>query len=141
MKVTAVLQSIGNYFVTTNAPAVSTMVQIGLVISIVLLVVSWVGPWVLSLLKKKHKMAWLNQWWSFVTLVRYASLVWLVLFFLRYEAIAPFGFRLWNYIVLLIVLVIGYTLLRGIQRTKPLHERQSAVEERYAKYLPKARQK
>lgn len=72
---------------------------------------------------------------------RWAGFVWAILFFLRYEFIPPFQYRLWLYLPLVGFGAWVVTLVVADLRRAPLQVNEQERYNRYEKYLPLTRKR
>lgn len=128
----------GTYLFSTSIATDSRWVITGMIGAAVLMVIGIVVPVVLVRLQRKQGS---SQWFplirSFARIARTAGLVWLVLFFLRYEVIAPFVARIWVYAVLIGAIAWGMWEVRAFRRRLPEYARSQVLQDRYHRYLPK----
>lgn len=126
-----------HYFVDPLAPTESSQVIIGLIAAGILflscLIVSWIA-------QSRRKSAIHPLAASLAPIGQLGGLLWLLFFFLRYEGLAPFQYRIWAYSVWVIVLVWGVIRVRRYKREKPTFGREVVLRDRYEQYLPQPKQ-
>ncbi len=127
-----------NYFVDPNAAVDSLFVKIGLLLSGLMLAFGLFWPFFYHRFfrnQSKTNFLYLLRYWTPV--FRGAGLGWLVLFFLRYESIFPFQYRIWVYGGLIPVIVWLIILFLRFKKRKPEIIKKDILKDHYEKYLPK----
>lgn len=128
--------NIRDYFFQLTTPTDSLLVMIGMVGGGALFLLGCLLPLVLVYLKKRHHLTSSQTIQSFAALLRAVGIVWLLLFFLRYEAIRPLTMRVWVYLVGLVALVWLWRIMHSYRKSMPLVQKEALRYDRYEKYLP-----
>lgn len=126
---------IQTYFSDPVAPANSDLVVAGLIASGVILALGLVMPLLLHIFRGRPKPVW-SLWRSLAAVARLAGFVFLLLLFLRYQALQPFNYRAWVFIALLPFIVWVIVIIRRYRATKPAVKVEAELEDRFHKYLP-----
>lgn len=130
-----ILSQLSAYFISPNAPATSPLVIAGLVVSGLMLALGIVAP----LLKKKAQADWFTYVAAEAGMLRIAGLVWLLLFFLRFEGIRPFNYRAWAYVFVLPFAIWAWLIYKNEKKKEPAKAEAKVRYDHYDKYLPAAK--
>ncbi len=134
------MQKFLHYFIDPNTPTTSLGVSLGLSLSLLLIISGILLPVVIKQRQRRSKPSyWWEVWRAWAGVFRIAGLIWLVLFFLRYQSLVPFTFRFWIYLPFLPVVIWLFLLYRSKRALRPVLQKQSLLADHYEKYLPKSK--
>lgn len=129
---------IQTYFTDPIAPATSLFVTGGLIASAVIIVIGLLTPIFLHIIRRKEKPVWV-LWRNFGAVARLAGLVYLILFFLRYQGLYPFNYRGWVFVALIPFVTWTIILIRRYLAIKPQLKEEAQLYNRFHKYLPQSK--
>ena len=127
---------VSTYFSDPVAPATSTLVVAGILASGIALIIGLLIPIICHLFRRKEKPVWM-LWRSLAGVARLGGIVYLLLFFLRYQGLRPFNYRGWVFVALIPFIIWIVVIIRRHLALKPMVRFESDLQDRYHKYLPK----
>ena len=133
------LERLWHYLIVPALPVKPIFIYTGFIGSALLLLLGLMTPLIIRYLPKRWVQTNQAVIPMFVWLADIAGFLWLVLFFLRYEGIAPFTMRIWVYGLLIPVVATLVVIIIRLRKDSPNIARELVLHDRFERYLPKAK--